>query len=104
MSRKPKGSKPLTTDPVFEFVDGATMRGAALDTGNSRAANRQDARLRKAGIRLRGLGPDGHRSLLGLLGHPSAWVRMSAAFDCLDIAEERAVEVLEEVARLPSFV
>jgi len=102
------GSAEHASSPVLRlvqrYVDAATKHGRAVNVGDSKTANRQNARLTRASRALRESGGEGRIALLRLMEHPDPWVRLSAAYDCLAFDERRSIQVLEEIARMPGFV
>src|SRR5437773_12234430 len=72
-------------------ADRAKVRGREIDSGRSRSANRQNARLSTARRALRKRGAEALEALLVLREHPDPLVRLAAAHDCIAFSRARAV-------------
>jgi hypothetical protein len=80
-----------------EYVRLAIDHGQYSEAGDSRRANRLNARLIKQFRRVREL--SAREKLLPLMQHPDASVRLWAAIHCLNVDSNSALAVLRELAR-----
>lgn len=93
-------SVPLA-EAISEYVAAVIVNANAIDEGNSRAANKAYRRTTVARERMSGLGAVGETAFRALLNHENARVRAAVAVELLATMPEKAVPVLEEIARLP---
>jgi hypothetical protein len=89
---------------VEKYVESAMVHGDANDRGDYRSGNRAFDQNMAALRSLRELPDRGRSSLLALLDHHHANVRLSAATDLLPTDEEKAIAVLESLLDEPPFV
>jgi hypothetical protein len=91
-----------TIAALARYIAAARDHGLATDEGDDLLANRSHDDLHAA---LRDLIEQGERRILiDLLAHEDASVRAWAATHVLPIAEARAIEVLEELTKLPGII
>ena len=83
---------------VQAYIAAAIAHGHATAEGRHQKANNANKKILAAVMELVGLGEVGHHSILGLLDHLEAPVRLWAASHALFIDEDRAIRVLADLA------
>lgn len=89
---------PLQQASISEFIEAATLRGAALESGNSKVANAQLNRLARIHRTLNLRGRKGREAMLRLLHHDVGWVQVAPATFTLDVAEHDTLSVLGDLS------
>ena len=96
--RTTSAEKTKTVDElVAEFVEAATLRGAAFERGDPEA-DVQLSRLGRIRRVLDARGEEGRTALIHLLHHAQPWVQIGAATFTVDFAESETVSVLRGVS------
>lgn len=89
---------------IERYEELATTRGAQLETGSPKAANRafqEEIMIRRE---LNRREPDGLRLLLPLLTSSNPWVQLDAATPILFLAPQEAEPVLQQLSQRPRML